>query len=60
MKMKKLYKEPYQAPKAKPFDLPQTMHVLAGFSFEGDLEDPEYDTDWGTVRTRSIAAGGLG
>ena len=52
-KMKKSYKEAYQAPEAKPFELPQSLHLLVGFSFDGDLEDPEYDDNWGKPGTRT-------
>jgi hypothetical protein len=45
--MKKSYKEAYQAPEAKAFVLSQSLTLLTGFSFDGDLEDPDYDTDWG-------------
>ena len=51
--MKKSYKEAYQAPEAKPFELPQSLHLLVGFSFEGDLEDPEFDDNWGKPGSRS-------
>jgi hypothetical protein len=51
--MNKSYKEAYQAPEAKPFELPQSLHLLVGFSFDGDLEDPEYDSDWGEHKTRT-------
>ncbi|WP_297177190.1 hypothetical protein [uncultured Porphyromonas sp.] len=46
--MNKLHKEPYQAPEACPFELPQTLHFLVGFSYSGDIEDPDTDDDWGT------------
>lgn len=46
--MKKSYKEAYQAPEAKAFVLSQPLTLLTGFSFDGDLEDPAYDTDWGS------------
>ena len=46
--MKKSYKEAYQAPEAKPFELPQSLHLLVGFSFDGDLENP----DWGWPGSR--------
>lgn len=32
-------------------ELQQSMDVLVGFSFDGDIEDPDYDTDWGTSYT---------
>lgn len=51
--MKKSYKEAYQAPEAKPFELPQSLHLLVGFSFDGDLEDPDYDDNWGKPGTRT-------
>lgn len=46
-KMNKIYKESYQAPEAKTFVLPQSLHLLVGFSFDGDIQDPEFDDDWG-------------
>ena len=51
-KMKKSYKEAYQAPEAKPFELPQSLHLLVGFSFDGDLENPDYDDNWGWPGSR--------
>lgn len=51
--MNKIYKESYQAPEAKTFVLPQSLHLLVGFSFDGDLEDPDYDKDWGQPGTRT-------
>ena len=45
----KLYKEPYQTPKAKPFTLPESMHLLINFSIDGNIVDPEWDDDWGTI-----------
>lgn len=51
--MNKIYKESYQAPEAKTFELPQSLHLLVGFSFDGDLEDPEFDDNWGLPGTRS-------
>lgn len=47
--MTKLYKEPYQTPEAKPFSLPQSMHLLINFSIDGNIVDPEWDDDWGTI-----------
>lgn len=52
-KMNKIYKESYQAPEAKTFVLPQSLHLLVGFSFDGDLEDPDYDDDWGKPGNRT-------
>lgn len=51
--MKKSYKEAYQVPEAKPFELPQSLHLLVGFSFDGDIENPDYDDDWGKPGTRT-------
>ena len=51
--MNKIYKESYQAPEAKTFVLPQSLHLLVGFSFDGDLEDPDYDDDWGKPGNRT-------
>nr|WP_315119200.1 hypothetical protein [uncultured Porphyromonas sp.] len=45
----KLYKEPYQTPEAKPFTLPESMHLLINFSIDGNIVDPEWDDDWGTI-----------
>ena len=52
-KMKKSYKEAYQAPEAKPFELPQSLHLLVGFSFDGDIQDPDFDDEWGIPDKRS-------
>ena len=46
-KMNKIYKESYQAPEAKTFVLPQSLHLLVGFSVDGDLQDPDFDDEWG-------------
>lgn len=51
--MNKIYKESYQAPEAKTFVLPQSLHLLVGFSFDGDLEDLDFDDNWGLPGTRS-------
>ena len=55
--MNKMYKESYQAPEAKTFVLPQSLHLLVGFSFDGDLENPDYDIEWGYPARRT--PGGL-
>lgn len=55
--MKKSYKEAYQAPEAKAFVLSEPLTLLVGFSFDGDLENPDYDTDWGAPAVRT--PGGL-
>ena len=51
--MNKIYKESYQAPEAKTFVLPQSLHLLVGFSFDGDIQDPEFDDNWGAPGKRS-------
>lgn len=50
--MNKIYKESYLAPEANTFVLPQSLHLLVGFSFDGDIEDPEFDDYWGRPGTR--------
>ena len=54
-KMNKIYKESYQAPEAKTFVLPQSLHLLVGFSVDGDIQDPDFEPDWGEPRKRSGA-----
>lgn len=51
--MNKIYKEFYQAPEAKTFVLPQSLHLLVGFSFDGDIQDPDFESDWGAPGKRS-------
>lgn len=51
--MNKIYKESYQAPEAKTFVLPQSLHLLVGFSFDGDILDPDFDDEWGRPDKRS-------
>lgn len=58
--MNKIYKEAYEAPTMESIELTQSMDVLIGFSFDGDIEDPDYDTDWGNTNNWDWgAAGGL-
>ena len=51
--MNKIYKESYQAPEAKTFVLPQSLHLLVGFSVDGDIQDPDFDDYWGKPDKRS-------
>lgn len=51
--MKKIYKESYHAPEAKCLVLSQSLSLLVGFSIDGDIENPEADTDWGESAKRS-------
>ena len=53
--MNKIYKESYQAPEAKTFVLPQSIHLLVGFSFDGDIQDPDFDDNWGKPGKRGGA-----
>lgn len=54
-KMNKIYEESYQAPEAKTFVLPQSLHLLVGFSFDGDIQDPDFDDNWGKPGKRGGA-----
>ena len=51
----KIYKESYQASEAKTFVLPQSLHLLVGFSFDGDIQDPDFDDNWGKPGKRGGA-----
>ena len=54
-KMNKIYKASSQAPEAKTFVLPQSLHLLVGFSFDGDIQDPDFDDNWGKPGKRGGA-----
>lgn len=45
--MNKTNKQAYEAPRAEYICFKQSLDVLIGFSFEGDVETPTLDEDWG-------------
>lgn len=45
--MNKTNKQAYEAPRVEYVYFKQSLDVLIGFSFEGDVETPILDEDWG-------------
>nr|WP_314661031.1 hypothetical protein [uncultured Porphyromonas sp.] len=58
--MNKTYHQAYQAPRAKRFELKQSMDILLGFSLEGHIEEPKYESDWGIDAGNSWGRGATG